>query len=234
MEDRTFDALTKKLSAPVSRSTAMKAVLASLVVGSVGLAGTGAASAAEGRGLGTKCHQDKQCRTGYCDPATGTCGCPSGTSLCNGTCTAMCPTGQTFGADCTCVCAAPVCGGTCCQAGYFCSGGTCTCVTPCNGTCCPLGQCCQVRGCTPPCSGSGCPGCGTVALITSGGTTTCAKPCSFANDCQSNLCISDESGAVYCANSHFGGTCSSDIDCPSGYFCAGTFPNPGLCFPATC
>jgi len=82
--------------------------------------------------------------------------------------------------------------------------GTCTSYS--SATCCGSGQTCQSGTC--------------VACLCNG---TCPTPCSpllsSCGSCGNGRCYQDVSGAMYCTNATFAGSCGSDCDCAQGYFC---------------
>jgi hypothetical protein len=91
---------------------------------------------------------------------------------------------------------------------------------------------------TPPCScppdhpNCGCPGSGSVMLSNG----TCAKPCTSSNPgvCTTDCFITSFPNG-YCSTGHPSTTpCSTDADCPIGFFCVGGSPVGPLCVPAIC
>jgi hypothetical protein len=207
MEDSEFDALTRKLAAPVSRRTVFKAAIASVVGGIGALATFGRAGAAPGpncRGLGTPCklygQASAECCTGYCTPS-GTCGCPSGKTECQGSCVPVCTGGRVLNAStCTCGCAS----GT-----QFCNA-TAQCVPACTG-----GQVFNPATCT--CS---CPS-GTVSCTPAGGgPATCCPPNQI---CSNGICCPNGQVNVNGACCPSGAVCTGATGtscCPQGYICS--------------
>src|SRR5579859_134800 len=193
MEAQQFDDLTKRLAAPVSRRTAVKAALVTAVGGVFGLGKVSGAAASCPTGYQPCGNRCVYCPSGTvntttcacCAPGTTPCGvycssCPSGTVL-NGACQCVaCPSGTTYCNNGTATCVRNCTGGT------LINPTTCTCIscpsgqTLCNGTCvdtstsntncggcgitCPSGEACFSGVCQCPQGGQAC---------TSGGVTTC-------------------------------------------------------------
>jgi hypothetical protein len=94
----------------------------------------------------------------------------------------------------------------------------------CNGTCIPNDQCCE--GCPDgqTCQNGTCvTACPSDKVLLSNGS--CATPCTTTGascgSCGAGVCSLDASGAIYCLNTGVpgNGSCSSDSNCPTGYFC---------------
>ena len=169
----------------------------------------------------TCCGRSATCLNGSCCPTANVCGstclaAPCDSSQCltcdssSGTCVG-CPQGQTC-QDGTCC----IAGGGSCSAGTDCCSGNC-----CQGTCCDACSTCQGGTCVSACTS------GQVCLSNG----TCATPCPSEGDicsgsCGAGLCTQDNSGfplsgSSYCENSMapIEGSCSTDSECPKGYFC---------------
>lgn len=87
MELSRFGELTKALATATSRRQALKTIAATTLGGVLGLAGIGTVFAKPTcKPNGHGCGSNKQCCSGYCDPTTSTCTCPSGQTNCSGTC----------------------------------------------------------------------------------------------------------------------------------------------------
>jgi hypothetical protein len=117
VEPTKFDDLTKALATATSRRQALKTIAATTIGGVLGLAGIGTAFGApkcHRNGLG--CDTNSQCCSGYCDPTTGTCACPSGQTNCSGTCVNTQNDPNNCGG----------CGNVCPAAGLACINGGCT------------------------------------------------------------------------------------------------------------
>jgi len=235
MEDRKFDELTKRLAAPVSRRTALKAAVVTAVGSAFGLSKLAGAEAQTAPCVGPRavaCAAGQVCCTNPRTTQYGRCMiCPPGrtpNSFCQCVCTNSCPSGQTLNTtNCTCSCPAgqTLCNGTCCN-------GTC-----CNGTCvttpsCPSGQFLD-QTCTCQCVGGVCPA--GVACGPSGFCSVCATPgtcntgepscgsCTVGGLCEFGSCSCYErvNGAPICAqdNGCDQGTCTTDADCGTGLVC---------------
>lgn len=220
MDSSKFDVFTKALATATSRRQALKAIGVT-VGGILGLGGAGTALA-KCAGIGESCSQSSQCCIGYCNPSSFTCTCPSGTVACGGTCISnVCPDGQVFNPS-TCTCACPTgftdCAGTCTNTssdpnncgscGNHCPS-TASCV---NGQCCPNTQVCINPKGTATC----CPA-GTTCL----GNGTCAHSCTTNANCSRCICTEDADLVHhYCATRVSGASCTSDLNCPQGQFCA--------------
>src|ERR671932_1947174 len=92
MEDKQFDELTKRLAAPVSRRTAVKAAVATALGGILTFgksSGAYAAFAENCKCNGQPCLVSGECCSGACVSQPGTtvrvCACPAGTVPCQGT-----------------------------------------------------------------------------------------------------------------------------------------------------
>ena len=109
MYDGRFDELTKQVGEPVSRRQAMKTFIVGGATGALALLQAPRAGAlVPGRCRKVKaiCRQDYECCDFYCNPATGRCECPPGSSFCKKTKHCVrCRGGGTFDpATCTCTC----------------------------------------------------------------------------------------------------------------------------------
>jgi hypothetical protein len=129
MDPSKFDDLTKAMATSTSRRKALKTIAATTLGGILGLGGIGTAFAKPTcKPNGHGCGNSKQCCSGFCDPTTTTCGCPTGQTNCSGTCIDLSSDNHNCGS----------CGNVC-PAGQMCSSGQCVCppgtTKLCNGTC---------------------------------------------------------------------------------------------------
>ena len=110
MYDGRFDELVKEAGGPVSRRTAMKTFIVGGATGALALLQAQKAEALfPGRCRKVKaiCRQDYECCSFFCNPGTGRCACPPGTSFCkkSGQCI-RCHGGVFDPETCTCNCEA--------------------------------------------------------------------------------------------------------------------------------
>ena len=129
-----------------------------------------------------------------------------------------------------------------------CQPGTCSSACPCpsgqtcvNGFCCPTSQVCNGVCCSGTCVNGQCT-CPSGCLALANGT--CAQICTGVPDSCTcggsggSVCAGDSSsptGGVCSPNGAVNtGTCTSDANCPPGYFCNTNFGPPATCFPACC
>lgn len=160
MDAQRFDSLSRTIAVGGTRRSVLRGVLGGLALLLPGARALAAPPDGHGnKPLGKQCNQHFQCETGYCDPATGTCG------------------GCSINADCDDgdPCTYDVCGSeshhcfhdpipdcrACTGSGRCPHGGEC-----CGGRCCPDGSVC---GASP----SGEPAC---CAICSNGVTCCDVP----------------------------------------------------------
>jgi hypothetical protein len=216
MEPSQFDEFTRAMATPTSRRQAIKKLLAGTFGGLLAFSGLGNAFAS---GCHPPCSTGLTCCGGKCvdekkDPKhCGDCNVVCASGLCvNGLC---CPPG------------AVKCDNSCCS--FTCCGGN-TCTDTQNdknncGACghvCPAGDTCQKGKCVSVCS---------CRQLCNG---TCARSCATPADCPCGaaFCAAEVSGGGTCyAGGGSNGTCTTDCDCPNGYFCNNfTF----LCFKACC
>jgi len=138
MDDRSFDALTRRLGAGATRRAGLKAALG-------GLLGLSLAAPLAG-GAQAKHHVHKKKRSARCSPDKP---CPEG-QTCDGE--------GTSNARCMCDGGSRPCGTVCCPAGQQCDGAAenpvCRCTAdgqaPCNGACCAPGESCFAGACRVP------------------------------------------------------------------------------------
>lgn len=176
MDGQRFDSLAKTVATVGSRRAFLRGIAGGLALLMPGGRALAAPSGGHGnKPAGDKCNQHFQCQTGYCDPATGTCGYCSTNADCDD------------GDPCT----YDVCGSSshhcfhdpipdcraCTGSGRCPHGGEC-----CAGRCCPVGSVCGVNGfgvttCCAACSG-GTPCCDLTDsqeyLV-----NVCFEPCGF-------------------------------------------------------
>jgi hypothetical protein len=256
MEDRKFDELTKKLAAPVSRRTALKAAVVTAIGGAFGLGKLTGAEAQTAPCVGSRavaCAAGQVCCTNpqalgmygrcmSCPPGKVPnnfcqCVCPRGTTACGPGCVSPCLSGQVLNTQ-TCAC-------TCGPGQTFCPGpsGTHTCVSTPS---CPAGQfldqtCqCQCSGSQPcgpgVCCAAGiesCTGVGSNRACTSG---TCgpAEGSGCFNACANNTsgltcyCVTNTEGGVSCTTP----TCTG-VACTTSADCASVGPG-SFCFTQGC
>lgn len=161
MEQERFDELTRKLASPVTRKTALKAVVATTLGGAFSLTGLSRAGACKANG--DKCEHDHQCCSGNCPPVPN----PKGTKYCaalgppcEGTCTGgTCFSGfPSCGPSCFCYTTESGAGG--CGPSVLCAG-----IPTCNvdSDCASGGFCAVNTGCNCGTGGGVCIPCGTCA-----------------------------------------------------------------------
>ncbi len=132
MDDRRFDALTKRLAARVSRRGAIKGLLGlGSAAAVVSVLGETAPTEAQRRPTPTT--RPQEC-PGNQVPCGNACCCPSGSTACGSDC---CPNGQAACCDGAC------CYGTCFDEGICCAPGQ----RACNGACIPTRMCCADSEC---------------------------------------------------------------------------------------
>lgn len=166
MSDSDFDELTKKLSSPISRRSAFKAVLATAVGGALSFSGMTRAFAAC-KQEGDRCEHDFQCCAGltcppgpgpgqsrrYCTAAAASCDCGTGGTCFTGFANCM--------NDPNCFCYQTAEGGSGCGPSVLCAGAQ-TCTTSAD---CPSGSFCATNtGCNCGVPGGVCITCCTGAL----------------------------------------------------------------------
>jgi hypothetical protein len=123
-----------------------------------------------------------------------------------------------------------------------CQAGTCNSSCPCpsgqscvNGSCCPTSQVCGSVCCTGTCVNGQCTCPSSCQVLANG---TCAQICTGVPDsCTCGTCAGDSSqppGFGVCSTEISDGTCTSDLDCPTGYYCNTNGGPPAHCFLACC
>ena len=193
MEGSNFDDLAKRLSATTTRREAVRLLGGALAAGALGALLPGRALAAKGGN--STCAQFCATTFGADTPAAKQCAADAahGQGLCYSACGPLGTGGGTL------------IGGTCCPSANVC-GSTCL-AAPCNvcGSTCVSGTCV-------------CPT-GTVQL-TNG---TCAILCPLGgSQCPSGRCVSTSEGNI-CSTDNGFGSCSNNLDGPTGSFCNGLF-----------
>jgi hypothetical protein len=157
MEDTQFDQLSKTLAQTTSRRQALKLFATAGVGGAFALVGArGAGAVGRCKQGGYKCRQSSECCSGFCDPATSECACPSGSVECaNGHCLSCGGLRFPNATTCTCEC---ISGTTPCGSFECCAS---------NVPCCEFGE--QfAQCCSPPNTCRACPGAPGVSLCCPG------------------------------------------------------------------
>ena len=198
--DHSLDELTRGLaSGTLSRGKALRLMGAALVGGTLASLGIGEAAADLCKRAGKACKKHSQCCSGNC--VNGTCAeCPAGTTLCDGHCVTICPSGQTLNPS-TC---------TCCTTNesIFCSSHEECCSGRCAGLHLPVSGLCA-----EPCPSDH-------VMLSTG---TCVIPCTSVDDCAAagcpflggDNCVESASGGRYCSAGSIleDQPCRSDDDC---------------------
>lgn len=216
MDDRSFDALAKAVSAPGSR----RRLIAGLLSGAMGLAGRRPAAAAVCRTFGQTCRENANCCSRVCGPrdATGRrrCGCGSADE---------CPSGQTcaLGACCTPLSVCKGAGGValCGDVSDGCEG-----IVHCPAECPTIGDvctddhtCCTPAKCAEGACGPTDDGCGR--------TVNCGD-CGACQVCTGGFCVPDQTAEGHpCATAgEFGALCCggqcADLPDDRDRLCCGT------------